>query len=194
MTVVDETMAGEVHQAHVAVLDAAYAATADVTLGGTIDIGGEDFEVVGLVTSTSSDADTAANVYVPLDVAQELSGAGDVVSTIEGSSSETYLGRLGVPTEGHDSLDSAIAALEAGDVKGVVYDMPMLRYWLVTHPARAEKLHLVGNVFDRQPYGFALPIGSQRRKPINEAVLQLRTEGYFDELNRRWFNETITAP
>lgn len=119
---------------------------------------------------------------------------GDVVATIEGSSSETYLGRLGVPTEGHDSLDSAIAALEAGDVKGVVYDMPMLRYWLVTNASRSEKIHLVGAVFDRQHYGFALPIGSERRKPINEAVLELRAEGFFDELNRRWFNETLASP
>ena len=39
-------------------------------------------EVVGIVASTSSDADTAANVYIPLDVAQALSGAGDVVSTV----------------------------------------------------------------------------------------------------------------
>ncbi|KRB39045.1 ABC transporter permease [Microbacterium sp. Root180] len=67
---------------NVAVLDAAYAATAEVAVGDAIDVGGEDFEVVGIVASTSSDADTAANVYIPLDVAQALSGAGDVVSTV----------------------------------------------------------------------------------------------------------------
>lgn len=66
----------------VAVLDATYAATADVAVGGTIDIGGTSFEVVGIVASASSSADTAANVYIPLDVAQTLSGAGDVVSTV----------------------------------------------------------------------------------------------------------------
>jgi len=66
----------------VAVLDATYAASADLAVGDTMDIGGATFEVVGLVASASSDADTASNVYIPLDVAQELSGAGDVVSTI----------------------------------------------------------------------------------------------------------------
>lgn len=45
-------------------------------------MGGTSFEVVGIVASASSDADTAANVYIPLDVAQDLSGAGDVVSTV----------------------------------------------------------------------------------------------------------------
>lgn len=66
----------------VAVLDATYATSAGLAVGDTIDVGGTSFEVVGIVASASSDADTAANVYIPLDVAQTLSGAGDVVSTI----------------------------------------------------------------------------------------------------------------
>ena len=68
--------------AYVAVLDATYASTADLAVGGTIDMGGQEFEIVGLVASTSDEADTASNVYIPLGVAQELSGAGDVVSTV----------------------------------------------------------------------------------------------------------------
>ncbi|WP_281652878.1 ABC transporter permease [Microbacterium aurum] len=68
--------------ADVAVLDATYATSAGVAVGDTIDIGGTSFEVVGIVTSTSSSADTASNVYIPLDVAQTLSGAGDVLSTV----------------------------------------------------------------------------------------------------------------
>ena len=67
---------------NVAVLDATYAATAELAVGDTMDVGGEDFEVVGIVGSTSDEADTAADVYIPLGVAQELSGAGDVVSTV----------------------------------------------------------------------------------------------------------------
>ncbi|MGB4778414.1 ABC transporter permease [Microbacterium sp.] len=68
--------------ADVAVLDATYASSADLAVGDTIDIGGASFEVVGIVASASSSADTASNVYIPLDVAQELSGAGDVISTV----------------------------------------------------------------------------------------------------------------
>ena len=67
---------------NVAVLDATYASTAELAVGDSLDIGGEQFEVVGIVASASSDADTAASVYIPLDVAQPLSGAGDVVSTV----------------------------------------------------------------------------------------------------------------
>jgi ABC-type antimicrobial peptide transport system permease subunit len=86
--------------ADVAVLDASYASSAEVGVGDTIDVGGSEFTVVGLVTSTSSTADTAANVYIPLDVAQELSGAGDVVSTVY------------VQAESADAISSVQAALE----------------------------------------------------------------------------------
>lgn len=67
---------------NVAVLDATYAASAEVAVGDTIDVGGTEIEVVGIVASTSSEADTAANVYIPLDVAQTVSGAGDAISTV----------------------------------------------------------------------------------------------------------------
>lgn len=63
-------------------LDATYATSAGLAVGDTMDIGGTSFEVVGIVTSASSSADTASNVYIPLDVAQTLSGAGDVLSTV----------------------------------------------------------------------------------------------------------------
>lgn len=67
---------------NVAVVDGSYAATSALAVGDTIDVGGTAMQIVGLVSSTSSDADTAANVYLPLDVAQTLAGVGDVVSTV----------------------------------------------------------------------------------------------------------------
>jgi ABC-type antimicrobial peptide transport system permease subunit len=66
----------------VAVLDETYASSNDLGVGDTIDVGGTSMEVVGIVASTTASADTASDVYIPLDVAQDLSGAGDVVSTV----------------------------------------------------------------------------------------------------------------
>ncbi|MET0783672.1 MAG: ABC transporter permease, partial [Leifsonia flava] len=68
--------------ADVAVLDADYATSAELAVGDTIDIGGTDFEIVGTVTSNSADAASASNVYIPLDVAQTLSGEDGNISTI----------------------------------------------------------------------------------------------------------------
>lgn len=67
---------------NVVVLDETYATSAELAVGDTMDIGGEDFEVVGIVASTSSDATTASNTYIPLDTAQALAGLDGQVSTI----------------------------------------------------------------------------------------------------------------
>ncbi len=66
----------------VAVVDASYATTAELAVGDTIDVGGTEFEVVGTVTSTSADTETAANVYIPLDLAQSISGEDGMISSI----------------------------------------------------------------------------------------------------------------
>ncbi|MCJ1709065.1 ABC transporter permease [Microbacterium sp. VKM Ac-2923] len=68
--------------ADVAVVDATYAASAGLVVGGTVDVAGTAMQIVGIVASASAEADTAANVYLPLDVAQALAGVGDVVSTV----------------------------------------------------------------------------------------------------------------
>ncbi|MDQ4490070.1 ABC transporter permease [Sinomonas sp. ASV486] len=67
---------------HNAVVDSSYATTASLTLGGTVNVGGTDFTIVGIVSATGSESETAANVYVPLDVAQTLSSQAGVVSSV----------------------------------------------------------------------------------------------------------------
>ncbi len=90
---------GDDSGALVALVDATYATTNEIAVGDTIDVAGSEVEVVGIVASTSDSADTAANVYLPLDTAQELSGAGDVISTVY------------VQAESADAIASVQAAL-----------------------------------------------------------------------------------
>ncbi len=96
----------------VAVIDATYAATAELAVGDTLEIAGEDFEVVGVVTSTSDEADTASNVYIPLDVAQDLSGVGDAVSTVyvQATSSDAI---SAVQTELEEALPEATVSSQS---------------------------------------------------------------------------------
>ncbi|MFF2370830.1 ABC transporter permease [Agromyces sp. NPDC058110] len=68
--------------AHVAVLDADYATSAELAVGDTLNVGGTDFEIVGTVTSNAADSASASNVYIPLDVAQALSGEEGMLSNI----------------------------------------------------------------------------------------------------------------
>lgn len=58
----------------VVVVDASYATTAGLAVGDTLSIGDTEFTVIGIVASTGSDAATGSNTYIPLDVAQSLSG------------------------------------------------------------------------------------------------------------------------
>lgn len=66
----------------VVVLDSSYATAAPLAVGDTLSIGGTDFAVIGLVSSTSSASATAANAYIPLDVAQTVSGLTGMISSV----------------------------------------------------------------------------------------------------------------
>jgi putative ABC transport system permease protein len=66
----------------VVVLDSTYATSADLAVGDTLAVGGTDFEVIGIVASTSSDAATASDTYIPLDTAQAMSGLDDRISDV----------------------------------------------------------------------------------------------------------------
>lgn len=67
---------------NVVVLDSSYATTAGLAVDSTIDVGGTQMTVIGIVASSGSDATTAANVYLPLDVAQSISGETDMLSSV----------------------------------------------------------------------------------------------------------------
>lgn len=130
------TLAADDAGADVAVLDATYATTAELAVGDTIEVGGTSFEVVGIVASASSAADTAANVYIPLDVAQELSGAGDVVSTVyvqAASSDQISAVQSALQTELPDatvSSQSDLASTVSGSLSSASSLITNLGTWL----------------------------------------------------------------
>lgn len=83
-----------------AVLDAGYAASEELAVGDTIEMGSEEFTIIGVVSSTATSATTPSNVYIPLDVAQTVSGNEAVYSNIY------------VAAESSQNLDSIKTAIE----------------------------------------------------------------------------------
>ncbi|MFM8459833.1 MAG: ABC transporter substrate-binding protein, partial [Chthoniobacterales bacterium] len=81
-------------------------------------------------------------------------------------------------------------ALGSGSVKGVVYDSPILRYFVAQNPTMG--FSLVGEPFDLQDYGYALQLGSPLRKEVNAALLKLQVAGWTDELEDKWFQTPPT--
>lgn len=67
---------------NVVIVDSSYATTEELTVGSTLNIGGTDFSVIGIVTTDSTDASTASDTYIPLDVAQTLSGETGMISSV----------------------------------------------------------------------------------------------------------------
>ena len=48
---------------------------------------------------------------------------------------------------------------------------------------------LAGPAFQHESYGIALPSGSELVEPINLALLELREDGTYAQLYRKWFGE-----
>lgn len=122
--------------ANVAVVDATYAASAGLAVGGTVDVAGTAMQTVGIVASASADADTAANVYLPLDVAQTLAGVGDVVSTVyvQASSADAIDAVQGEITaalpDATVSSQSELAATVSGSLSSASSMISNLGIWL----------------------------------------------------------------
>ena len=121
----------------------------------------------------------------------DISGPGDLpgrnVATITGSTSETWLNSKGAKVQPYADVNACITALQSGKVQAVVYDSPMLQY--ATSKLQDDKLHLVGTMFDRQNYAFALQENSPLRERINRALLDLHERGVGIDLRKKWFGE-----
>jgi len=115
------------------------------------------------------------------------------VATVKGSSSEAFFNKQNVSVLPEADIDTAMQALADKKAGAVVYDAPLIRYWLTTHEQVKDKLGLVGSPFARQHYGFAMPIESPLRKSVNTAMLELRGEGYLEQLEQRWFGGSTNA-
>lgn len=93
---------------NVAELDSNYATTAKLKVGSSITLGGKTFKVIGILKSTSTAATTPSNVYIPLDVAQTLSGQTGVYTNVY------------VAADSAANLDSVKTAIEKAAPKATV--------------------------------------------------------------------------
>ena len=116
---------------------------------------------------------------------------GRVVGTLEGSSAQTWLKKEVNPVgqkiavRPYSDIQKAVEALRRGTVSAVVYDAPILEYYISKN--NATDLQLVGGLFERASYGFALKQDSLLRERINQVMLRLKEQGVIDQLHAKWF-------
>ena len=110
-----------------------------------------------------------------------------VVASTTGSTAAKFARRQGATVrEVGKDISEGYRLLKAGAVDAVVFDAPVLQYYSTT---KDTSLRVVGQVFEPERYGIAMPHGSPYRKKINEALHELEENGGYDELRRKWFGQ-----
>jgi len=110
---------------------------------------------------------------------------GREVGTIEGSTAAGFLDARDMRYQAFAGLDPLTEAFENGALHAVVFDAPILAYYVNTNDAQSAEL--VGQVFLRENYGIALPTGSPLAEPINQSLLKIREDGTYETIYRQWF-------
>lgn len=162
---------------------------------GPVGVGGRIVAIVWMLLSIVLVSLLTASFTTTLTVNSlkgDINGPDDLpgraVATISGSTTETWLTEKGAKVKPFAAIGECIAALQAGDVQAVVFDAPILQY--EANRSDDTKLQLVGPVFEKQNYAFALQQGSDLRERLNQALLLLNEEGVGTELRETYFGES----
>jgi ABC-type amino acid transport substrate-binding protein len=110
---------------------------------------------------------------------------GKTILTQDGPSLKVLQG-IGANIKLVPTIDQAVdwLMLERGDA--VVYDSPVILEYAKKYP---DKVEVVGYLFDKQYYGFALQEGSPLRQDVNKALLKIRESGKYDSIHLKWFKK-----
>jgi polar amino acid transport system substrate-binding protein len=110
---------------------------------------------------------------------------GKNVGTISGSTSADFLNKRDLGFAGYENVDLLLKAFEASEIDAVVFDAPILAYYV--NSQRDNRARLIGQVFLAENYGIALPSNSPLSEQINQSLLELREDGTYDRVYRKWF-------
>ncbi|WP_446728389.1 transporter substrate-binding domain-containing protein [Phaeobacter sp. QD34_3] len=110
---------------------------------------------------------------------------GQNVGTISGSTAAGFLDRRDIDFYGYTGLDELIDAFEGKKIDAVVFDAPVLNYY-VSHQGESHG-RTIGSAFLRENYGLLFPQGSPHTEEVNRALLALQEDGTYDQIYKRWF-------
>lgn len=135
--------------------------------------------IVGQLTAFITTRKIRLNIEGPKDLINKI------VATVKGTTSEPILKNLGADIVSVTKIEEAIEKLNKNQVEAVVFDAPILEYYALNDGL--GKVEVIGELFDKQDYGFVLQNNSPLREEINRAILNLRENGLYDTLYKKWF-------
>ncbi len=83
-----------------------------------------------------------------------------------------------------ETFGAAVQALLGGDVDTVLMDKASSAGYIGANP---DKLKMLDEALGTEQFGFIFTPKSDLVAPFNQAINQMRAEGYLDYLNSRWF-------
>ena len=110
---------------------------------------------------------------------------GKSTGTLEGSTAAGFLQRREIDYFGYSDLTEMLEAFEAGDIRAVVFDAPVLNYY-VRHEGQAFG-RTIGTPFLREYYGFVFPQGSSLTEEVNRTLLEMQEDGAYGKIYQSWF-------
>ena len=94
---------------------------------------------------------------------------GHKVASIKGSTSERYLSSHRITYVNYANIEEGLRAVNSGEVDCMVYDAPILKYYMAKGNHR---MIVLKRVFEQQYYAFGLIQGSPLRESINRTLLE----------------------
>ena len=113
---------------------------------------------------------------------------GKNVGTVSGSTAAQFLEERDIRAKGFEDFQDVLKSFEDGSLDAVVFDAPILAYYVNT--IGADSAELAGPSFRNENYGIALPTDSPLLEPINQSLLKLREDGTYAKMYRKWFGES----
>lgn len=117
-----------------------------------------------------------------------ISGPNDLpnkrVVSVEGSTASKWLNERGINHTIVRNVDQAYSMLVADGADALVFDSPVLLY--AANESNGT-LKVVGPIFKQEQYGIALPTGSPLRENINRTLLELYSDGTYQQIYSKWF-------
>lgn len=161
---------------------------------GPVGVGGRIVAIVWMLLSIVLVSLLTASFTTTLTINSlngDINGPGDLpgrkVATVKGSTTEGWLTAKNAKVQTFATVTDCVLALKEGKVQAVVYDAPVLQYEAAK--LNDDKLQMVGPMFERQNYAFALQQDSPLRERLNQALLKLSEQGIGAELRKKYFNE-----
>jgi ABC-type amino acid transport substrate-binding protein len=106
------------------------------------------------------------------------------VVTPGGTTSEEFLRQIRVSYTAVQDPQAGIEAVARGRADAIVYDAPALKY--LANTTYANRIKTLPPIFQRQEYAIALVRGSPLRKLLNESLLRLRRQKWWEDLLYRY--------